>query len=341
MKETQKSTEVDLRHPDHDYREANARENRLVNTSRAILWIVVAVVFLVSAQGRKALPVDFSWIVSMLFITAGIPLARYLLDQKCSPHPGLNQLWQSLMELMEALSVLLIMAIAISGTIIVIHPNLQLLVVMVAIALGWRITPPTARREDNSKLDEHQVRYQAVHEAGHALALALTDRSHLEGAYVVLGAGHDLTTYTNVLFDRKKESFAYYKQFQMLFFLAGPVATEMYYEQPTDGAMGDMDAWKSRASGYFDAIREPKWNNNPESGDEVDTNIEMLEELQEYHERLLQKFFKDNADPYLQLVDYLIAHRQADSGTLADVLKKVVVSEELLELTRSSGTNIE
>lgn len=177
----------------------------------------------------------------------------------------------------------------------------------------------------SSQLSESDRYMAAIHEAGHALALALVPKAWREGAFVQIGGVKN--TFTHAPRDNSIWSIAPYRRWEMLLMLAGPVAADRAYGAPMEGGAADMREWRHKGMAVLTAERTEGWTPAPETELEYQENQRLLKAMERQQTQALNKFFDVNRDVYYDLVDHLLLHNGASPEELDKFLERVVFCE--------------
>jgi hypothetical protein len=165
----------------------------------------------------------------------------------------------------------------------------------------------------------------AVHEAGHALALAGLSPEHRAGAFVQIGGLR--STFTNVPRHEAMWSVAPYRRAQMHILLAGPVATDLHFGASAEGGRQDLIEWRHKAMSVLTAERAEGWNPRPETEVEYDRNERLIAQIESEQSDALVKFFDRNRELYKELTVFLFENGGASEDELESFLAKADVAD--------------
>lgn len=193
---------------------------------------------------------------------------------------------------------------------------------------GPRITGG-AVMESERPLSEQDRYLAAIHEAGHALTLALVPEDRRAGAFVQIGGSQ--STFTHVPRDDAMWTIAPYRRWEMLLLLAGPVATDLHFGASTEGGRHDMVSWRHKALSVLTAERVQGFS--PQPGDEVEyeRNERLIAQMETQQSAALTEFFRINNKLYYSLVEFLNENGGASEGELESFLIQVADSEMINE----------
>jgi hypothetical protein len=181
--------------------------------------------------------------------------------------------------------------------------------------------------EAGRALTEKDRQFAALHEAGHALTLAMVPQSWREGAFVQIGDSK--STFTNVPRNESAWQLAPYRRWEMMMLLGGPVAADLAYGAPMEGGASDMREWRHKAMAVLTAERAEGWTINPQDELEYEANQRLMKAMEREQTAALIEFFEENDAIYQALAQHILANDGADPETLDRFLEDVVMSAKI------------
>ncbi len=176
-------------------------------------------------------------------------------------------------------------------------------------------------------LSERDREFAALHEAGHALTLAMVPQTWREGAFVQIGDSK--STFTHVPRNDCAWKLAAYRRWEMLMLLGGPVAADMAYGAPMEGGASDMREWRHKAMSVLTAERAEGWTINVEDELEYEANQRLMKAMERQQTEALIEFFEQNDAVYQALTQHILANNGADAVALNAFLEDVVMGPKV------------
>lgn len=178
------------------------------------------------------------------------------------------------------------------------------------------------------QLSPERLELAAVHEAGHATAIAIYPARVLDICFVTMEPGRIFTA-TPVMSEDMTNSVML--RAEMFVFLAGPVASNRYFGGFMEGASNDFTQWRRRACAVLSAEAVEGWVHDPETEHEFNSNEKLLQALKEEQIEAVNSFLDTNEGPYRALVDHLMEHRGASSEDLKRILAPAKFCQKTLQ----------
>ena len=174
---------------------------------------------------------------------------------------------------------------------------------------------------------EADLRLAALHEAGHALSLAMIPKTWRVGSYVQIG--DPSATFTAVPSSDSLWQLAVFRRWEMLMLLAGPVATDRACGAAMEGGASDMREWRHKAMAVLTAERAEGWTLEPADELEYAANQRLLKAMERAQTAALNEFFNQNKHAYDELAAHILEHRGVDPLTLDLFLDPVKMGPKL------------
>lgn len=197
-------------------------------------------------------------------------------------------------------------------------------VALAPVAAESKAKAEVAKERTLSERDRYMA---AVHEAGHAMTLALVPADWRKGAFINIGNSSNV--FTHVPRNDDMWALAPYRRWEMLMLLAGPVATDKAFGGAMEGGASDMRSWRHRAMSVLTAERTEGWTLAPDNEMEVALNMQLMKAMEREQTQALESFFELNAELHQELVEHLLANNGANAEDLDRFLERVLSCEEV------------
>lgn len=212
---------------------------------------------------------------------------------------------------------------ALAGLLCAIRPKMSFGACLVEVAPAAPLEAPASTKKTMSAQDH---KFVAVHEAGHALTLALLPEELRQGAYVKVSEEVSFTSFPE---HENRWTMAPYRRWEMLMLMAGPVASDLWANGAMEGGHSDLVEWQRLALSVIAAERTEGWLFEPKTEQEVTINLKIIKGIEDQQVAALVSFLEANSELLDKLVGHIATYNGIDEYSLSAILEDVVTTPEM------------